>query len=121
VHQLDAGPGGPPKRGDIWLVNLSPTVGREQYGTRPAVIVSADRLNQSLAEVVIVVPMTRTNRGIPWHVQVTPSDGDVRETSYIKCEDVRSISVERLVRRWGTLSSETMSNVASTIRVLLQL
>jgi len=45
-------------RGDIWLINLDPTIGHEQSGIRPALIISDDLLNQSLAELVIVLPIT---------------------------------------------------------------
>jgi mRNA interferase MazF len=110
-----------PLRGDIWLVRLEPIVGHEQGGTRPAVVVSADQFNRSLAGLVIVTPLTTVRKGIPWHIEVNSPDGGVRQTSYIKCEDIRSISTERLVTRWGTLSAQTMSSVANTIKVLLQL
>jgi mRNA interferase MazF len=48
------------RRGEVWLVDFGNPIGREQAGRRPAVVVSADRLNESLAGVVIVVPCTTT-------------------------------------------------------------
>ena len=51
-----------PLRGEIWLATLDPTVGREQAGTRPALIISDDLFNQSHAELVVVLPSHRKVR-----------------------------------------------------------
>jgi mRNA interferase MazF len=112
---------GPPARGDIWLVDLKPVVGHEQGGRRPAVVISANGLNRSAAGLVIVLPMTTVHKGMPSHVMASPSDSDVREVSYIKCEDIRSISTRRLVTHWGRVSAQTMAQVSDTVRILLQL
>jgi mRNA interferase MazF len=83
--------------------------------------VSEDTFNQGPAGLVIIVPMTTRDRGIPIHIAVSPPDGGVRHRSFIKCEDVRSISVERLLERWGTISDQTISIVEDHLRVLLGL
>jgi mRNA interferase MazF len=108
-------------RGEVWLVDLNPTRGHEQAGTRPALVVSADELNQGPAGLVIVVPMTTTERGIPLHVSVDRSEGGIDQRSFIKCEDVRSISEQRLVRRLGVVSPDTLSLVADRLRIVLEL
>jgi mRNA interferase MazF len=56
-----------PLRGEIWYARLDPIVGREQGGERPCLVFSDDRFNQSRADLVIVVPLTRTERGIASH------------------------------------------------------
>jgi mRNA interferase MazF len=118
---FSSGSVGTPARGDIWLVNLEPVKGHEQGGQRPAVVISADSFNRSAAGLVIVAPMTTVHKGIPWHIHVAPPDGNVRQMSYVKCEDLRSISTDRLIDRWGVLSVRIMDQVSDTIRVLLQL
>ena len=110
-----------PLRGEIWQVNLNPTVGREQAGVRPALVVSANPLNRSAADLVIVVPITSKAKGIPYHVPIRPPEGGVKSISYIKPEDIRSISKQRLVRPWGNVSSATMTAVADMLRVTLDL
>ena len=110
-----------PSRGQIWEVNLNPTRGHEQAGIRPALIVSVDGFNHGPAELVVVVPLTTTARGIPFHVPMLPPEGGVRRPSFIKCEDVRSISRERLVAPWGVASPGTMAMVADRLRILLDL
>lgn len=114
-------PGIVPLRGDIWLVDLDPIRGHEQAGKRPAVIVTADRFNRSRAGLVTVVPMTTANKGVTWHVEVAPPEGNVREVSYVMCEQSRTISIERLVARWGSVEVTTMVRITDNLRVVLDL
>jgi mRNA interferase MazF len=110
-----------PLRGEIWTVNFDPIRGREQAGTRPALILSTNRFNRSPAELVVVIPITSKSKGIPWHVPVLPPEGGVKTVSYIKTEDVRSVSKDRLGKRWGEVSPATMAEVADRLRILLEL
>jgi mRNA interferase MazF len=110
-----------PMRGEIWVVNLNPTRGREQQGTRPALVLSADTFNQGPAELIVVLPITGTARGIPLHVRVDPPEGGLKKTSYVKCEDIRSVSKGRFGRRWGRVSTATIAEVEDRVRVLLEL
>lgn len=111
----------PPVRGEVWLAELSPTRGHEQAGRRPALVVSDDLFNRGPAGLVIVVPMTSKVRNIPSHVPVDPPEGGVDRRTVVLCEAVRSISVERLVVRWGALERPTMAAVEDRLRILLRL
>lgn len=108
-------------RGDVWLVDLDPTRGHEQSGTRPALVVSVNAFNHGPADLVIVVPLTTRDRRIPMHVPITPPEGGVRAPSFAKCEDVRSITARRLIERWGRVSQRTLSEVEDRLRLLLGL
>lgn len=108
-------------RGEVWLIDVNPTRGHEQAGTRPALVVSADEFNHGPAGLVILVPMTTTERHIPLHVPVDPPEGGLDRRSFIKCEDVRSVSEQRLVRRFGVVSPDTLSLVADRLRIVLDL
>ena len=110
-----------PLRGEVWNVNLNPTRGREQSGSRPALVVSHNRFNESVAELVIVVPITSTERGIPLHVRIVPPEGGLKNVSFAKCEDVRSVSKERLTKRLGTVSRPTLAAVEDRLRIVLDL
>lgn len=111
-----------PSRGEIWVADLDPTRGHEQAGTRPVLVVSADRLNHSPAGLVFVAPLTRTDRGVPFHVPVAPPEGGLRARSLILCDAVRSISTDRLSGvPWGVVSAQTMALVEDRLRVLLEL
>lgn len=108
-------------RGEIWMVGLDPTKGREQAGMRPALVVSVDIFNHGAAELVVVVPITSKAKAIPLHVEIAPPEGGLILTSYVKCEDVRSISTSHLAGRLGSVSSHTMDNVEDRLRILLGL
>ena len=110
-----------PLRGEIWMTDLDPTRGREQAGTRPALVISADAFNAGPAGLVVVLPLTTKPKGVRSHVPVNPPEGGVRKPSYIKCEDVRSVAVERLTRRLGTVSGRTLQSVEFCLRVLMDL
>ncbi len=81
-----------PDRGDIWLVDLNPTLGREQRGVRPCLVVSTDLFNHGLAELIIALPITSKDKRIPSHVAIAPPEGGLKVRSFVKCEDIRSIS-----------------------------
>lgn len=110
-----------PSRGEIWLAQLDPTLGREQRGTRPVLVISADTFNHGPSELVIVLPLTRTDRGLPIHVEVNPPDGGVRDRSFVMCEAVRSVSRLRLRDRWGRVSAAAMADVEDRLAILLDL
>jgi mRNA interferase MazF len=105
----------------VWLIDFGNPVGREQSGSRPAVIVSADSLNDSPAGVVVVVPITTTYRGLPSHVEIDQGSSGLDEVSYAKCEDVKSVSEQRLIARLGTVGDDAMFQAARALRFLLDL
>lgn len=110
-----------PRRGEVWLIDFGDPVGREQAGRRPGVIVSADPLNESRAGVVVVVPMTTTRRGLPSHVEIDAGFSGLDDVSYAKCEDVKSVSEQRLLGRLGTVSTEATFDIGRVLRLLLDL
>jgi mRNA interferase MazF len=110
-----------PHRGEIWLADLHPTRGREQTGRRPVLVLSVDFFNAGPADLIVVVPLTSTQRDIPLHVQISKGDGGTRNDSAILCEAIRSISKDRLISRWGALSQEAIAEVEDRLRILLDL
>ena len=110
-----------PSRGEVWDLNFDPTTGHEQAGTRPALILSEDIFNEGPAEMVVVAPVTRTQRKIRWHVPVAPPEGGLSSGSFIQCENVRSVSKQRLKRRRGRVSPPVMQQVEDRLRILLGL
>jgi mRNA interferase MazF len=110
-----------PRRSEIWLVDFGEPIGHEQAGRRPAVVISADPLNESRAGVVIVVPMTTAHRNLPSHVELDPDSSGLDEVSYAKCEDVKSVSAERLIGRLGAASGQATFQIARALRFLVDL
>jgi mRNA interferase MazF len=110
-----------PRRGEVWLADFGDPVGREQSGRRPAIVVSADPLNESRAGVVILIPITTTHRGLPSHVEIEPGSSGLDEVSYAKCEDVKSISEERLITHLGTATDAVTFEIGHVLRFLLDI
>jgi mRNA interferase MazF len=110
-----------PRRSEVWLVDFGDPVGREQSGQRPAVVVSATSLNESRAGVVVVVPITTAYRDLPSHVEIDRGSSGLDEVSYAKCEDVKSVSEQRLIGRLGAVGDEVMFQAARALRFLLDL
>ena len=108
-------------RGEIWLLDLDPIRGHEQAGRRPGLVVSVDFFNHGPAELVIVVPLTTKDKRRPLHVAIDPPEAGLRARGFAKCEDVRSISPERLLRRWGKVSPSTLAAVEQRLRSVMGL
>jgi mRNA interferase MazF len=92
---------------------------RLEFWRRLAVVMSADRLNESPAGVVIVVPCTTVRRGLPSHVELDPESSGLDHVSYAKCEDVKSISDQRLIARLGAANDEAIFSIARALQFLL--
>jgi mRNA interferase MazF len=110
-----------PHRGEVWLTDFGEPVGREQSGRRPAVVVSSDPLNESRAGVVIVVATTTTRRGLPSHIEIEPGSSGLDDTSYAKCEDVKSVSEQRLIARLGSVTDAVAFDIGRALRFLLDI
>lgn len=110
-----------PSRGEIWLVDLDPTRGHEQAGRRPVLVISVNLFNHGPAELAVVLPITTREKGIPFHVPVNSSESGLKTKSFIKCEDIRSVSKERLTSYLGRVPQEIMEAVEDRLRILLGL
>jgi mRNA interferase MazF len=108
-------------RMEVWMTDFGAGRGHEQAGLRPSVVVSHDGFNQSAADLVIVIPITSKAKGIRTHVQMQPPEGGLTTISYAKCEDIRSISKDRLSRRMGAVTPATMASIELVLRALLVL
>lgn len=110
-----------PSRGEVWRVDLEPVRGHEQGRVRPALILSNNVVNHGPSGLVTVVPMTTKARPLRSFLKVEPPEGGVQKTSYIICDQVRTISAERLGRRFGSVSGKTLIEVERRVRFLLDL
>lgn len=111
------------KRGEVWLASLDPTEGHEQRGRRPALVLSSDIFNEGPVGLVVAAPITtRQRRGVMTRIEVRPPDGGLREVSYIMCEQIRTLSVNRLgTRPFGRVSPAVLDAVEDRLRILLDL
>lgn len=112
-----------PKRGEIWLVDFSPSIGSEIKDPHPALIVSVDELNKSPWGLIVVCPISTFRKEKPFrlHVLVSPPEGGIRHASVIRCDQVKSVSIQRFSERWGTVETATMQKVDFVLRKMLGL
>jgi mRNA interferase MazF len=110
-----------PSQDEVWIVDLNPAVGHEQGGVRPALVVSDDQFNHSPAGLVIIAPITGTDRGLITHICIDPPEGGLVKRSFIMTDQVRTISNLRLGRHLGRISPATRSEVEDRLRFLLTL
>ncbi len=98
-------------RGEVHLVRLDPTLGSEIQKTRPCLIVSPDELNQHLRS-AIVAPMTTAGATYPWRVPCRFQ----RRSGFVALDQLRTVDAERLLRRLGRLSPETVATVLQRLQ-----
>ncbi len=99
------------KRGDVYLISLSPTRGREIRKTRPCVVVSPDELNAHL-QTYIVAPLTTGGRRYPFRVPCRSSG----KAGHVILDQIRTVDRERLVRRRGQLTAATLQKVLGVLQ-----
>lgn len=109
----------PLERGAIVWVDFDPTAGREQRGTRPALVVSSADYLASVRDLVVVVPITSVERGWPHHVLVEGDHTGLPRRSSAMTEQPRTISTTRISRRTGTAAADTMRRVDQWLRDFL--
>lgn len=98
-------------RGEIWLVNLDPTVGSEIKKTRPCVVVSPAEMHDHL-RTVLVAPMTTAGREAPFRIGVTHSG----RKGLILLDQIRAVDKTRMATRLGVVSAKTLTATLRTLQ-----
>jgi mRNA interferase MazF len=103
------------QRGDIYRVNLEPTIGSEQQGNaRPCLVLSVSAFNTSL-RTIGVVPLSSSPRPLPPLIVSVPSAG--QPTSTALCGQLRTIDKRRIVDGpVGRLSQDDLDQVEKNVR-----
>lgn len=110
------------KRGEIWLVNLDPTIGSKIRKTRPAVIISSDLIG--ILPLKVVVPLTdwkdRYSTAL-WMVRIDPQETNgLNKPSAADALQIRSISELRLMKRLGALTPIQAAQIVQAVLNVLQ-
>ena len=102
------------KRGQIYLVNLDPTVGSEVKKTLPCVVVSPDEMNQYIRTIVIAViaPMTTKQRNYKSRVKINFQN----TPGQVMLDQIRTIDKRRLITRLGRLSTQELKAILSVLQ-----
>lgn len=105
------------KRGDIFYISKTPCTGSEQWGGRPGIIVSNEKNNIHSETVEVVYCTTRFKPMLPTHTTIRSTPYD----STVLCEQVTTVSVERIGNYIGRCTEEEMREIDSCILVSLGL
>lgn len=100
-------------RGEVYLISLDPSQGREIRKTRPCVVVSPDELNQHLSTFV-VAPMTTGGHAYPFRIPCRFQGRD----GFIVLDQIRAVDRPRMVARLGKLSARAL---AASLQVLQEM
>jgi mRNA interferase MazF len=99
-----------PRRFEIWLVGLDPTIGAEMRKTRSCVVVSPDEMNRFI-RTVIVAPMTSADRPYPSRVPIV-SGG---RTGSVALDQLRTVDKNRLLKHLGTCDAPTAERICEAL------
>lgn len=98
-------------RGDIYLVNLDPTLGSEIQRTRPCVIISPPEIHDYL-RTALIAPMTTGSRPAPFRIPVDFQG----KSGLILPEQMRAVDKVRLVKKVGGLDAQTLTKLLSVLQ-----
>lgn len=101
-------------------MNLSPVVGAEQSGHRPAVIISGNGYLASVPNILVVLPITTRDRGLPNHVRLG-GDLGLDAESFAMTEQPRTIDRRRITRSVGQVDAATLQEIRSWLVDFLEL
>ena len=108
------------KQGELWYANLNPTIGSEQSGMRPLLVISGNLLNSYL-NVVICCPLTSKVKNYKGNLVLHPNnENNLTESSEVLTFHIRSVSKERLVRKIGEISKEELYQVKKCLDEILR-
>lgn len=118
--------GSPVLRGEIWQVDLDTAKGSEANKQRLAVVVSNDRANAAATRlgrgVVTVVPVTSNiTKVYPFQVLLPAAVTGLAVDSKAQAEQIRSVAVERLLRRIGRVPADELAKLGDALRLHLEL
>ena len=99
------------RRGDVCLIQLDPTRGSEIRKTRPCLVVSPDELNEHL-RTLVVAPMTTGGHDYPWRVGCRFQ----KRSGFVAVDQLRTIDTERIAKRLGRISSNTLLLVLNVLQ-----
>lgn len=109
------------KRGDIVLARFDPTEGSEQSGVRPALVLSPTSTNRR-SPLLILAPLTtrNTERIYPHETLILKGDVVPRD-SKVLLNQIRGMSLNRVLSNYGEVSSQTMSKVDDALKIAVGL
>lgn len=108
------------RRGDVYLADLSPTIGSEHSGIRNVMVIQNNVGNTYSPTIIVAVIFDgASKKNIPTHAKIIINEADSIKKSNVAAEQIRTIDKSRLLRKIGTLDEESIEAVNNAIRVSL--
>jgi len=111
-------------RGDVYLVNLDPIVGKEIGKARPAIIIQND-IGNKFSPVTIIAPLSSVKeitKPIPIMIFLEKGEGGLKEESYVDCGQIRTVDKDRrLITKYGSLDRPKMLEIDEALKISLSL
>jgi mRNA interferase MazF len=112
-----------PKKREIWLVNLEPTLGVEIKKIRPVVVINSDAIGK--LPLKLIAPITDWKSHFsqnPWHVQIIPnSTNNLTKISAIDTLQLRGVDIQRFQKKIGFISEEEMQKITISIITVIDI
>ncbi len=109
------------KQGEIWEINLSPTVGAEIRKKRPVVIINDDAIG--ILPLRVVVPVTEWKEHFQdaiWMVKIEPDKkNSLKKRSALDVFQIRSVSTARFLKKIGSVTFEILDEVKTAVKAVI--
>lgn len=110
-----------PKRGEIWVVNLDPTIGKEIKKTRPCLVMQSDLINESLLT-TMVAPITSTiKENWLFAIILEKGEGGLKNKSMVLFNQIKTTDISRFVKKIGKISDEKMLTAENALLLSFQI
>lgn len=106
------------KRGQIWITNLDPGFGVEIRKKRPALIISANYLNDSFHKAIVIPISTKSYSGLST-VKITAQTSGLDKESVILPAEIRAIDKNRLIKKIGKISPSKVRETEEALKLIL--
>ena len=105
-------------RGDVYWAELSPTVGHEQAGERPVIILSHDIFNERSGIVIAIAVSSQEPRaGFPLTHEITTAK--LPKRSWARISQIRTLSTQRLGKKLGHLAPEEIDRIVEGLNEII--
>jgi mRNA interferase MazF len=110
------------KQGEIWQINLNPTIGSEIQKIRPCIILNNDMVGKLALKVIAPLTDYKENyRNVPWMVIIEPNiENGLTKISAIDLFQVRSLSQKRLIKKIGMVTKDTLSACREALDIVFE-
>lgn len=106
------------KRGEVWIVNFNPGFGTELHKNRPALLISANQINQHHPR-VIVIPISTKNYSGPHVVKIISKNAGLDRQSLVLPVEIRAVDKKRLIKKIGMLSKTEIKEAEEALKLVL--